>query len=850
MTDEAGRSVTQGIAVLPPTTVRQIGSHQLLIDPSSVVKELIDNALDARAKCIFINISANTIDSIQVKDDGHGIPSEDRSLACRRYCTSKIRDFHDLKDVGGKWLGFRGEALASIADMSGTVSITTRVEGEPVAVKLKYQRNGELLSTERDSHPVGTTVKVTKLLESARVRNQLAIKGAVNCLAKIRRLVQAYALARPAVRFRLHVLKAKNDKIDFIYAPKKNANIEDAALKIIGKECALQCDWTALEANGFELQAFLPKPIAVGLRIANHGTFISIDARPVSAVRGSLKKIANAVRDRIRKANTSVREVKDPFFCLNIICPTDSYDPNIEPAKDDVIFGDEQPILDLVQRLLMTYYPDHTAQTDAIEDTNNVAHTELFLTSALEESSPQPCTPSSMQQDDSTDNIERPNLTNHSDQPCWRSSMYGIDEEDVNSSQNNANDVVREEEEGRLDASVSNPWTIARMNSPVKPRTLSNNGQLPSPAKSQSDQCSSNSEDMPDIFIAVDSRIPRHSSQTNVQASTLDEELQRGIQRLPQYNCADPIVPIRSMDQTKPTSLFEQRINPIFMESMQPHVSDANFLPPAARRRNQKPSKVSNNRPFVPPALQSDDSWFGRPMRNAPETSRPKKRPRQSDNNLHRTKSSTGPLNHVPYGFELHNLALIATTSVSSISKQMFKFGLRAQSLDWDCDSKDVLDAFASPVSEQQITEWVIKIDDMLSVAYEHEHGVEIRGALHEGIRCRLDMRSSEEGVRVSGEMPRSSSPVGNEKVSLITDKKDGVQVSNVEARDSDNTSLHVYPEHQIITVKPDEEEEDIDFSQFVDLDGNVGKQNTPVQDPDVEDDLGDGIDDEMLMDL
>lgn len=144
MADDVEGSAPPGITALPPTTVRQIGSHQLLTDPSSVVKELIDNALDARAKNIFVDITANIIDSIQVKDDGHGIPSEDRALACRRYCTSKIRDFRDLKEVGGKWLGFRGEALASIADMSGTVSITTRVEGEPVAVKLTYQRNGEL----------------------------------------------------------------------------------------------------------------------------------------------------------------------------------------------------------------------------------------------------------------------------------------------------------------------------------------------------------------------------------------------------------------------------------------------------------------------------------------------------------------------------------------------------------------------------------------------------------------------------------------------------------------------------------------------------------------------------------
>jgi DNA mismatch repair protein MutL len=135
-----------GIKALLPTTVSQIGSSQVLFDPSLVVKELIDNALDARATAIFVDISVNTIDSIQVKDNGHGIPAEDRSMACRRYCTSKIRDFHDLKQVGGSWLGFRGEALASMAEMSGLLSVTTRVEGEPVAVLLKFGRNGEIVS--------------------------------------------------------------------------------------------------------------------------------------------------------------------------------------------------------------------------------------------------------------------------------------------------------------------------------------------------------------------------------------------------------------------------------------------------------------------------------------------------------------------------------------------------------------------------------------------------------------------------------------------------------------------------------------------------------------------------------
>jgi DNA mismatch repair protein MutL len=135
-----------GMAALPATAVRQMGSGQVLVDPSSVVKELIDNALDARAKSIFVNITANTLDSIQVKDDGHGIPAEDRALMCRRHCTSKIRDFHDMREVGGKSLGFRGETLASLAELSDTLSATTRVEGEPVALKLKYGRDGELAS--------------------------------------------------------------------------------------------------------------------------------------------------------------------------------------------------------------------------------------------------------------------------------------------------------------------------------------------------------------------------------------------------------------------------------------------------------------------------------------------------------------------------------------------------------------------------------------------------------------------------------------------------------------------------------------------------------------------------------
>lgn len=133
------------IAALPLAAVRAIGSASVISDPCSIVKELLDNALDAAATSVLIEISQNTLDVIQVKDNGHGIPSTDHPFVCKRTFTSKIQSVEDLRSIGGKSLGFRGEALASAAEVSGGVTITTRVQHEPVGSSIKYGRNGELL---------------------------------------------------------------------------------------------------------------------------------------------------------------------------------------------------------------------------------------------------------------------------------------------------------------------------------------------------------------------------------------------------------------------------------------------------------------------------------------------------------------------------------------------------------------------------------------------------------------------------------------------------------------------------------------------------------------------------------
>lgn len=133
------------ISGLPDSTLRAITSTLALNDSVSVVKELVDNALDAKATTIAIEISANTLDVIQVKDNGTGIGVEDRQLICKRGCTSKITTIEDLERLGGTSLGFRGEALASVADLSHSVTLTTRVDGETAGSMLKYGPTGTLL---------------------------------------------------------------------------------------------------------------------------------------------------------------------------------------------------------------------------------------------------------------------------------------------------------------------------------------------------------------------------------------------------------------------------------------------------------------------------------------------------------------------------------------------------------------------------------------------------------------------------------------------------------------------------------------------------------------------------------
>ncbi|KAL6233468.1 hypothetical protein BDW75DRAFT_190873 [Aspergillus navahoensis] len=367
------------IVALPPTTVRAIGSTSIISDPCSLAKELLDNALDASATSVSVEISHDTVDLIQVKDNGHGIPADDYTVVCKRTFTSKIRTVEDLRNVGGKSLGFRGEALASAAEISGSLMVSTRIGTDPVGSSLRYGRNGELISAERISHPVGTTVRISNLFQQIPVRRQTAVKNSKKTLLSIRKMVQAYAMARPSVRLSFKILKAKNESGNWIYAPLKNATLTEAALKIAGAEIASNCilkDWPAspddaessAEDSGFRLTALLPRLGSDFTKFNNLGQYISIDSRPLSSGRGIGQNIIKLYKAYLRSAASRdglFPPITDPFLCIHILCPEGTYDVNVEPSKDDVLFEDQQAVLSLVEGLLRNTYGD---QRDVHED--------------------------------------------------------------------------------------------------------------------------------------------------------------------------------------------------------------------------------------------------------------------------------------------------------------------------------------------------------------------------------------------------------------------------------------------------------------------------------------------------
>ncbi|KAH6604765.1 dna mismatch repair [Trichoderma cornu-damae] len=348
------------ISALPQSTVRLLGSSLVITKPCDVVKELIDNAIDAGAGLVEIVVSPNCLDTIRVRDDGRGIDVDDFDALGRRAHTSKLKAFDELGLRAGESLGFRGEALAAVNALA-VVAITTRTAKDVIATRLQLKSAvGGVENRRPVSAPVGTTVQVTRLFEALPARRQHSLKHSAKHIQAVKDLLTSYALARPDLRLSLKMVGETT--YSWSYAPVCASGVDEAALQVFGKALANSCihvsrnsacdQATPLQFDqqppqDFILDALIPKPGFDAQAVKGKGLYLSVDSRPISSACDMAKKMTTIFKtclNRIADTNGPCANISNPFMRLNIRCPPGSYDANVTPLKDEVVFGDEDRI--------------------------------------------------------------------------------------------------------------------------------------------------------------------------------------------------------------------------------------------------------------------------------------------------------------------------------------------------------------------------------------------------------------------------------------------------------------------------------------------------------------------------
>ncbi|KAG6276473.1 hypothetical protein E4U48_001602 [Claviceps purpurea] len=349
------------IQPLPTSTVQQLRCSMNLTSPCDFIKELIDNAVDANATAIEITVSSNTLDRIAVKDNGTGIDIDDFTSLGRRAHTSKLRAFEELASIGGKSLGFRGEALAS-ANALANIVIITKKSRDPIAWRIELAHGvGGVQAKRPVSATVGTTVAATQLFENMLPRQKSLLKEKSKTMSKIQGILKAYALARPHIKWSLKVVG--DSKPVWSYSPASGASGREAILQLFGANLMERC----IEIS--ERRPESPVPDTEGHSIkstgdwifsghfglqpststSRQGVFISIDGRPMSSSWHISKKILNIFKSHVmnikESSNIPSMSTTHLFVQLSIHCPPMTYDPNIAARKDEVLLADEKSFL-------------------------------------------------------------------------------------------------------------------------------------------------------------------------------------------------------------------------------------------------------------------------------------------------------------------------------------------------------------------------------------------------------------------------------------------------------------------------------------------------------------------------
>ena len=315
------------IHVLDETTINKIAAGEVVERPASVIKELIENSIDASATNIEVEIGDGGVAYMRITDNGIGMTEEDARLAILRHATSKIQQVEDLFDIAS--LGFRGEALASIASVSH-FSLTTRKADSDLGTRITVD-GGTFTDCIPYGAAPGTTIEIRDLFYNTPARRKF-LKSERTEASKIQDIVGKLALSNPHISFKLIV----DDRVAIITPG--NGNIGDTVAALYGYKTKDDIFTVAYESDSIYIDGVVSKPTL--LKSTRIWQTIIVNNRVISD-KTIMKAIDNAYHALLPKNG-------HPLVVLNITVPAEMVDINVHPRKSEVKFSDDKIIFKAV----------------------------------------------------------------------------------------------------------------------------------------------------------------------------------------------------------------------------------------------------------------------------------------------------------------------------------------------------------------------------------------------------------------------------------------------------------------------------------------------------------------------
>ncbi|MBQ9313852.1 MAG: DNA mismatch repair endonuclease MutL [Clostridia bacterium] len=315
------------IVLLDELTINQIAAGEVIERPANVVKELIENSIDAGATKINVEIENGGISLIRITDNGKGIASDDVEIAFERHATSKIRSSKDLMKIST--MGFRGEALASIASV-GKVELVTKTADSSIGTRIIVE-GGDIVLKEECGAPQGTTITVKELFYNTPVRYKFLKKDYTEA-GYIETALERIALINPNISFKLLSNKKQ------VLQTSGNGDIQTVVFNLFGKDISQNIVKVNFEYEGIKVSGVVGKPEIARSNRANQMFYVN--NRYIKD-----KTLSAATEEAYR---TLIPQGKFGFCVLNVTLNPELVDVNVHPAKLEVRFTDESSVFKAV----------------------------------------------------------------------------------------------------------------------------------------------------------------------------------------------------------------------------------------------------------------------------------------------------------------------------------------------------------------------------------------------------------------------------------------------------------------------------------------------------------------------